>query len=118
MLWSRASPCCRLCSYIQCPKLCHHEHEVPSDRDPGWADVKGYRGAQDIENPVGEWNTMEIACHGSSINVWVNGDHVNNGFDCTVDEGQIAIQAEGAEAEFRKVELTYLGSAKLHQLQT
>ena len=40
--------------------------------------------------------------------VWVNGEHVNNGFDCTTDHGQIAIQAEGARAEFRRVDLTSL----------
>ncbi|MDA1265418.1 MAG: DUF1080 domain-containing protein [Planctomycetota bacterium] len=60
------------------------------------------------ENEVGEWNTMEIECRGAAINVWVNGDHVNDGYDCTADHGQIAIQAEGAEAEFRRVELTPL----------
>jgi len=34
---------------------------------------------------------------------------VNHGSDCTADRGRIAIQAEGAVAEFRKVELTPLG---------
>jgi hypothetical protein len=36
----------------------------------------------------------------------VNGDLVNLGFDCTAQEGQIALQAEGSEVEFRKVALT------------
>ncbi|MCF7847596.1 MAG: DUF1080 domain-containing protein [Kiritimatiellales bacterium] len=58
------------------------------------------------EKPVGEWNTMVIECLGSSIKVWVNGDLVNSGFDCTADKGQIALQAEGSEVEFRKVQLT------------
>jgi len=60
------------------------------------------------EKPPGEWNVMVIECRGRSIDVWVNGDHVNNGFDCTTDHGQIAIQAEGARAEFRRVDLTSL----------
>jgi hypothetical protein len=38
--------------------------------------------------------------------VWVNGDLVNDGFGCTADRGQIAFQAEGAEVECRKMELT------------
>ncbi|NNC88092.1 MAG: DUF1080 domain-containing protein, partial [Akkermansiaceae bacterium] len=38
----------------------------------------------------------------------VNGDLVNHGTNCTVDKGQIALQAEGAEVEFRKLELTPL----------
>lgn len=66
----------------------------------------------DSENPPGEWNTMAIECEGSSIRVWVNGDHVNEGRDCTASRGQIALQAEGAEVEFRRVELTPLASAR------
>lgn len=60
------------------------------------------------EKPLGEWNTMVIECEGRSIKVWVNGDMVNHGTDCTASEGNIALQAEGSEVEFRKVELTPL----------
>jgi hypothetical protein len=35
----------------------------------------------------------------------VNGDLVNHGYECTADKGQIAVQAEGSEVEFRKLEL-------------
>ena len=62
----------------------------------------------DSENPPGEWNEMVIECRGDRIDVWVNGDHVNNGYECTASSGQIAIQAEGAACEFRRVELTAL----------
>ncbi|MEE4284780.1 MAG: DUF1080 domain-containing protein, partial [Mariniphaga sp.] len=60
----------------------------------------------DSENPVGEWNTMITECVGREIKVWVNGDLVNYGYDCTASKGQIAVQAEGSEVEFRKLELT------------
>jgi hypothetical protein len=60
----------------------------------------------DSEKPVGEWNTMVIECLNDEIKVWVNGDLVNHGYDCTATKGQIAIQAEGSEVEFRKLELT------------
>jgi hypothetical protein len=59
----------------------------------------------DSEAALGEWNQMVIECRGSTIDIWVNGDHVNHGTDCTASHGQIALQAEGAECEFRKVEL-------------
>lgn len=62
------------------------------------------------EKPLGEWNTMEIRCYNNIIKVWLNGDLVNHGFDCTASEGQIALQAEGAEVEFRKVTLQPLTS--------
>ncbi len=57
------------------------------------------------EKPLGEWNTMIVECVGDEIKVWVNGDLVNYGFDCTTSKGQIAVQAEGAEVEFRKLQL-------------
>jgi len=62
----------------------------------------------DSEKPLGEWNSMIIDCRDNRIMVWVNGDLVNHGFDCTANHGQIAIQAEGSEVEFRKIELTRL----------
>jgi hypothetical protein len=58
------------------------------------------------EKPVGEWNKMTIECLGNSIKVWVNDDFVNYGYDATAGKGQIALQAEGSEVEFRKVALT------------
>lgn len=60
------------------------------------------------EKPVGEWNTMAIECKADTITVWVNGDLVNAGTDATAREGKIALQAEGSEVEFRKLELTPL----------
>jgi len=57
------------------------------------------------EKPLGEWNQMTIECVNSAIKVWVNGDMVNEGFNCTVTKGQIALQAEGAEVEFRRVDI-------------
>lgn len=58
------------------------------------------------EKPLGQWNSMSIECLGNQVKVWVNGDLVNHGFDATANEGQIALQAEGSEVEFRKVVLT------------
>jgi len=57
------------------------------------------------EKPAGEWNAMIIECLGNAIKVWVSGDLVNYGFDCTASEGQIALQAEGSEVEFRKLRM-------------
>ncbi|MCL6259711.1 DUF1080 domain-containing protein [Aquiflexum sp. TKW24L] len=60
------------------------------------------------EKPIGEWNKMTIECKADTISVWLNGDLVNHGFGATATKGKIALQAEGAEVEFRKVELTPL----------
>lgn len=64
----------------------------------------------DSEKPAGQWNTMVIECFGDAIMVWINGDLVNHGTDCTARKGQIALQAEGSEVEFRKVQLTPISS--------
>jgi hypothetical protein len=58
------------------------------------------------EKPVGQWNNMTIECVTDTIKVWVNGDLVNHGYNATVQKGRIAVQAEGSEVEFRKLELT------------
>lgn len=60
------------------------------------------------EKPLGEWNTMVIVCNKNAIKVWMNGILVNDGYDATASKGQIALQAEGAEVEFRKLLLTSL----------
>jgi len=62
------------------------------------------------EKPPGEWNTMVIETRGRTLKVWVNGDLVNDGFDATADRGRLAIQAEGAEVEFRRVAIGPLPS--------
>lgn len=58
------------------------------------------------EKPLAEWNTMIIECLKDEIKVWVNGDLVNHGFNATATSGQIAIQAEGSEVEFRKIDIS------------
>ena len=59
----------------------------------------------DFEKPVGEWNTAEIVCEGTSITVYINGELQNQ---CTGEnsEGYIALQSEGGPIEFRNVYLT------------
>ncbi|MBV9879162.1 MAG: DUF1080 domain-containing protein [Gemmatirosa sp.] len=60
----------------------------------------------DSEKPVGQWNRMVIEAVGRTVRVWVNGTLVNAGTDATADHGQIALQSEGSEVEFRKIVLT------------
>jgi hypothetical protein len=64
----------------------------------------------DSEKPLGEWNTLSVEARERTITVWLNGDLVNNGFGSTVDRGRIALQAEGAEVEFRRVDIAQLPS--------
>jgi hypothetical protein len=59
----------------------------------------------DSESPLGEWNEMVVEAEGDTVRVWVNGDLVNEGFHATTREGRIALQAEGAELEFRRIDV-------------
>lgn len=74
-------------------------------RDPAWKDVVGFRGKQDVENPVGQWNTLECVCEGGKITNILNGKVVNEATDSTHTRGKILFQSEGAEVFFRRIEL-------------
>lgn len=74
-------------------------------RDPEWKDEKGFRGSQDVEKPVGEWNTLECVCDGDKITNVLNGKVVNAGSKCSHTQGKILIQSEAAELFFRRIDL-------------
>jgi hypothetical protein len=67
------------------------------------------------EKPVGEWNKMVVECVADTIKVWVNDVFVNYGYNCTTTKGQIAVQAEGSEVEFRKLEVVGIEKTTLVQ---
>jgi hypothetical protein len=62
----------------------------------------------DSENPLGEWNTMEIVCRDDEIIVHVNGDLVNHATNCSATKGAISLQSEGALIHYRNIYLTPL----------
>ena len=55
---------------------------------------------------------MVIEARDRTVKVWVNGDLVNDGFGATADRGRIALQAEGTEVEFRRVDVGPLPAAR------
>lgn len=77
-------------------------------RDPEWKDVKDFRGPDDVEKPVGEWNRIEVIADGGKITVLLNGIVVNRALDCKPKKGRLQIQSEAAELFVRKVVLTPL----------
>ncbi|WP_165232768.1 3-keto-disaccharide hydrolase [Aquisphaera insulae] len=74
-------------------------------RDPAWKDVIGFRGARDVEKPLGEWNRLEVLCDGSTITNILNGHVVNVGTGASHTRGKLTLQSEGAEIQFRKFEI-------------
>lgn len=71
------------------------------NKDPDWADVLGFRGKQDIENPGKEWTRLDVICDGGHIICRVNGVQANEGFDAAPTSGKILLQTEGAELYIR-----------------
>jgi hypothetical protein len=75
-------------------------------RDENWQDVIGFRGKNDIEKPMGEWNTLECIAHENEIIVYLNGVLVNRAREVKPSKGHIQIQSEGAEIYVRNIELS------------
>ena len=75
-------------------------------RDSAWEDVKGFKGKNDIDNPVGEWNRLECIVKGNEILIYFNGTLVNHALNVKPSKGRIQIQSEGAEIFYRRVDLT------------
>ncbi len=74
-------------------------------RSPDWQDVKGFRGENEMENSMGEWNTMELIVTGRQISVLLNDTLVNQASQVRPYRGKIQIQSEGAEIFFRRIDL-------------
>jgi hypothetical protein len=60
------------------------------------------------EKPPGEWNTCEVTFEGGELTLKVNGELQNVAPNRRVTAGFIGLQSEGAEIEFRNIELTPL----------
>ena len=83
------------------------------DRDPDWADVKGFRGPKDVDSPGQQWTRIDVFADGDRITTFVNGVKVNEAYDVSPTAGQIQLQTELAEVFFRRWELYPLGSGPI-----
>jgi hypothetical protein len=63
------------------------------------------------EKPLGEWNLYEVICRGDVLEGYVNGKLMNRLTDCSVSEGWVALQSEGAVWELRSAVLSPLPDA-------
>jgi hypothetical protein len=60
------------------------------------------------EKAVGEWNTMEVICKASTLEVFINGVLQNKATGASSSKGFICLQSEGKDIEFRNLILTKL----------
>ena len=77
-------------------------------RDPSWENVLGFRGKDDVEKGVGEWNTLVVTMRGDTMTVRLNGVTVSRATDLGVTRGKLQVQSEGSEVLFRRITLTPL----------
>ncbi|MGB8853703.1 MAG: DUF1080 domain-containing protein [Pirellulales bacterium] len=82
-----------------------------STYDVGWKDVRGFRGTNDPDKPIGEWNRAEIITRGGDITYFLNGHKFLEATDGSFTDGRIMFQSEGAEIFFRLIELHPLDAA-------
>ena len=75
---------------------------------PRWCRRRSYAYNANLICPLdlkkGQYDSLLLVADRTCFRV--NGDLVNHGNKCTTTKGQIALQAEGSEVEFRKLELT------------
>jgi hypothetical protein len=74
-------------------------------RSEDWVDKLGFRGPSDPDSPGQEWTRLEAIVNGGNFTYFVNGKKVNEGFDCSLTEGKLLFQSEGAELYFRRIDL-------------
>jgi hypothetical protein len=77
-------------------------------RDPAWENVLGFRGKNDVEKGVKEWNTLIVTMKGDTMTVRLNGVMVSRATNLGVTRGRLQIQTEGSEVLIRKIALTPL----------
>ena len=60
------------------------------------------------EKPAGEWNSYDISCIGSTIELRVNGLLQNTATNCSLTKGGIGLQAEGSKIQYRNLWIEHI----------
>ncbi|MFO1077443.1 MAG: DUF1080 domain-containing protein [Planctomycetota bacterium] len=63
---------------------------------------------QRLVRPHGEWNHYYVRAVNGEIRLWVNGVEVSGGTRCEPATGHLALEAEGAHAQFRNLRIREL----------
>lgn len=61
-----------------------------------------------LVRPAGEWNSYAIRAVDGEVTLWVNGEMVNQGSECSPATGYLALESEGAPVEYRNLRLREL----------
>ena len=76
----------------------------PGEERPKFPVVQKFNPSSEMA--VGEWNNANIICINGFISVYINGVLQNTGTNSLHKSGNIALQSEGKDIQFRNVRLT------------
>lgn len=74
-----------------------------------WKNQLGFRGPDEVEKPLGDWNTIEIINRNGRIKLSINGRVMVDGKQADPKSGKILIQSNNAELFYRRLDLHPLG---------
>jgi hypothetical protein len=77
-----------------------------------WENKLGFRGPDEIEKPLGQWNRIVLVCRGDTIKLTINGRLLHEGTKASPSSGKIYIQSNNAELFYRKLDLYPLPAPK------
>lgn len=79
--------------------------ELPSGNF-GFSSMHRHLASKNAERPTGEWNELDVTLNGKTIQVWVNGELVNEGTNLVDLPGRIGLESEFGPIQFRNIKLT------------
>lgn len=63
---------------------------------------------KELSRGHGEWNHYYVRAINGEVRLWVNGEEVSGGTECTPSEGWLCLESEGAPVEFRGLRIREL----------
>lgn len=63
---------------------------------------------KEVTNGFGNWNHYYVRGINGEIRLWVNGEEVSGGSDCSPAEGYLCLESEGAPIHFRNIRIREL----------
>jgi hypothetical protein len=63
---------------------------------------------KNLSRGVNEWNHYYVRAINGEVRLWVNGEEVSGGSDCTPNSGFLCLESEGAPVEFKGLKIREL----------
>jgi len=82
------------------------EAQIPKDIPEGsWMVRLRHNLTDGSEKEPGKWNQGQLIVKGDTVTVYINGDLVNKGWNCSATKGAICFQSEKANVEYRSIQI-------------